>query len=81
MRLIEKIFVTKQKKLEDEVNKSRIVPERAKLTWLDHMQSVIYRSYNHNITIAFFLRHKLRQTYRCKYEYNLIKNLPTHLKD
>ena len=40
------------------------------------MQSVTYRSRDHDITIAFPLRRELRQT--CRYEYNLVKNLPTH---
>ena len=53
--------------------------KRAKLTWLDHMQPVIYRSYDHDIIIAFPLRHELRQT--CRYECSLVKNLPTHLGD
>ena len=42
------------------------------------MQPVIYRSRNYDIIIAFTLRYELYQTCRCKYEYNLVKNLPTH---
>ena len=42
------------------------------------MKYVIYKSHNHNITIAFPLRYKLRQM--CKYEYSLLKNLLTYWK-
>ena len=35
-------------------------------------------SYDHNIIIAFPLRHELRQTYGCRYECSLVKNLPTN---
>ena len=79
MKLIEKRLVIRREKLEDEVNESYVGQERVKLTWLDHVQSVIYRSRDHNITIAFPLRRKLRQT--CKYECSLVKNIPTHLED
>ena len=51
---------------------------RIKLKWQDHVQPVIYRSRDHDITIIFPFRRKLRQIYRRKYEYNLVKNLPTH---
>ena len=44
--------------------------------WLDHVQLVIYKSHDHDIIIAFSLKHKLRQT--CRYEYSLIKNLSTY---
>ena len=47
-------------------------------SWLDCMQPVIYKSCDHDIIIAFSLRHELRQTYRGRYEYNLIKNLLTY---
>ena len=48
--------------------------------WLDHVQPVICRSRDHDITIAFSLRREFRRTCRCRYryEYNLVKNLPTH---
>ena len=39
---------------------------------------MICRFLDHDITIVFSLRHKLYQTYRCKYECSLVKNLPTH---
>ena len=44
------------------------------------MQLVIYRFRNQDIIIAFPLRRELCQTCRgrCKYECNLVKNLPTH---
>ena len=42
------------------------------------MQPVICRSLDHDITIAFLLRCEPRQTYRYRYECNLVKNLPTH---
>ena len=44
------------------------------------MQSVIYRSLNHDIKIAFLLRHELRQACRCRCECNLLKNLSTFWK-
>ena len=47
-----------------------------KITWQDHVQPVTYKSRDHDITIAFFLRRELRQT--CMYKGNLVKNLPTH---
>ena len=53
---------------------------KVKLTWQDHVQPVIYKSRDHDITIAFSFGRELRQTYRCRYEYNLVKNLPTHWK-
>ena len=40
------------------------------------MQPMIYKSHNHDITIAFPFRRELRQM--CKYECNLVKNLPTN---
>ena len=49
---------------------------KVKLTWQDHVQPVIYRSRDHDITITFPLRRELRRT--CRYECNLVKNLPTH---
>ena len=42
------------------------------------MQPVIYRSRNYDIIIAFLLRQELCQTYKYKYECNLVENLPTH---
>ena len=45
------------------------------LTWLDHVQPVICRSRNYDITIAFLFRRELCQT--CRYECSLVKNLPT----
>ena len=42
------------------------------------MQPVIYRSHNHDITIAFPLKRELLQIYKYRYECNLVKNLPTH---
>ena len=50
MRLIEEGLVTRRKRLEDEVYKSRVIWEGAKLTWLDDVQPVIYRSRDHDIT-------------------------------
>ena len=73
MRLIEKRLVTRRERLEDEVDKSRIGQEKAKLMLLDHVQSMIYRSRDYNITIIFPLRRELRQMYR--YECSLVKNL------
>ena len=46
--------------------------------WQDYVQPVIYRSYDHDITIAFLSRHELCQACRFRYEYNLIKNLSTY---
>ena len=37
-------------------------------------------SHDHDITIAFPLRHELRQTYGYRYECSLVKNLPIHWK-
>ena len=51
---------------------------RFKVTWQDHVQLVIYRSCDHDITIAFPLKRELRQTCRYRYECNLVKNLPTY---
>ena len=45
------------------------------------MQPVIYRSFVHNMTIAFLLRRELRQMYKCKYEFSFIKNLPTQWRE
>ena len=56
----------------DEVGKSRV----SWLTWLDHVQPMIWRSRDHDITIAFPFRRKLHWIYR--YECSLVKNLPTH---
>ena len=36
--------------------------------------------HDHDITIAYLLRRKLRQMYRCRYECGLLKNLPTYWK-
>ena len=47
-----------------------------KLTWLDYVQPVICKSHDNDIIIAFPLKRELRQT--CRYEYSLIKNLPTY---
>ena len=44
---------------------------------ISHVQPVICRSLDHDITIAFPLRRELRRTYRCRYECSLVKNLPT----
>ena len=44
------------------------------------MQPVICKSRDHDITIAFPLEHELCRTYRCRYEYSLVKNLSTHLE-
>ena len=48
-----------------------------KLTRLDHMEPVICRSHDHDITIASPLRRELRRAYRCRYECCLVKNLST----
>ena len=61
-------------------DKSHIGRVRVKLTWQDDVQPVTYRSRDHDITIAFSFRRELRQTYRSKYEFNLVKNLPTDEK-
>ena len=45
---------------------------------ISHVQPVIYRSLNYDITIVFPLRRETRLTYRYRYECNLIKNLLTH---
>ena len=45
---------------------------------ISHVQPVICRSFDHNITIAFPLRRELRQTCRYRYECSLVKTLPTH---
>ena len=58
----------------DEIIKSRV----DWLTWLNHVQCVICRSHDLNIIIFFSLRHKLRWSYRCRYEYSLVQNLSTH---
>ena len=39
---------------------------------------MICKFYDHNITIAFPLRHELCQIYRYRYECNLVKNLSTY---
>ena len=41
---------------------------------------MICKSLDHDIIIAFSLKHELRQTYRYKYGYkcSLVKNLQTH---
>ena len=44
----------------------------------DDVQSMICRSHDFDIIIAFFLKYKLRQMYRYKYEYSLVKNLLTY---
>ena len=63
----------------DEVGRSRAGWVMIKLTWLDHVEPVICRSRDHNITIAFPLRRKLRRT--CRYECSLVKNLPTQWRE
>ena len=65
-------------KIKEKVDKSCIGRMRIKLTWQDHVQYVIYKSNNYDITIAFSSRRKLRQTYRFNYECKLVKNLPTY---
>ena len=60
----------------DEVGKSRAGWVMIKLTWLDHVEPVICKSRDHDITIAFSLGRELRRT--CKYKCSLVKNLPTH---
>ena len=44
------------------------------MIWVNHM----IESHGYDITIAFSLRRELWQTYGCRYEYSLVKNLPTH---
>ena len=44
----------------------------------DDVQPMICRSCDHDITIVFPYGRELRQTYKCRYEYSLIKNLQTH---
>ena len=58
----------------DEVIKSRV----DWLTWLNHVQPVIYESRDHDIITAFSLRRELRQTYKYRYKCSLVKNLLTH---
>ena len=45
------------------------------------MQSVICKSFDYDITIAFLLRYELRRTckYKYRYECSLVKNLLTYL--
>ena len=69
----------RRKRLEDKIDKSCVGRKRVKLTWLNHAQLVIYKSCDHDITIAFPLRCELHQT--CRYKCSLIKNLSTHLGD
>ena len=47
---------------------------------ISYVQPVICRSLDHDITIAFPLRHDLRQTYRYRYRYecSLVKNPPIY---
>ena len=47
---------------------------------IGHMQPVICRPFDHDITIAFPLRRVLRQICKCRYRYecSCVKNLPTH---
>ena len=42
---------------------------------ISHVQPVICKFLDHDITIAFPLRRELRQTYRYRYVCNLVKNL------
>ena len=42
------------------------------------MQPVICRSCDRDITIAFPLKREFCQTYRCKDECSVVKNLSTH---
>ena len=69
----------RQGRLEDEVDKSHVGQERVKLTWLNHVQLVISKSRDYDITIAFPLKCEIRQM--CRYECNLVKNLLTYLGD
>ena len=39
---------------------------------------MIYKSLDHDITIVFLFRRKLRQTYKYRYGCSLVKNLPTY---
>ena len=55
MKLIEGGLITRRGRLKDEVDKSRVSQESAKLTWLDHVHLVIYRSYDHNITPNLYI--------------------------
>ena len=50
---------------------------------ISHMQLVICKSLDYDITIAFSLKYELRQTCRCrhKYESSLVKNLPNCWKN
>ena len=52
-----------------------------KLMWLDHVEPVISKSRDHDITIAFPFRRELRRAYRCRYECSLVKNLPTQWRE
>ena len=54
--------------------------EDKRMEIISHMQTVIYRSLDHDITIAFPLRRELCQTYKYRYECSLIKNLSIHWK-
>ena len=72
----DKVEVCKILEWKDDVGKSCASWVMIKLSWLDQVEPVICRSRDHDITIAFLLRHELRQT--CKYECSLVKNLLTH---
>ena len=65
MRLIERGLIAVVRKVE--IDKSR---------GLDHVRFVIYKFRDHDITIVFPLRYKLRQI--CRYECSLVKNFPTN---
>ena len=64
----------------NEVGKSRAGWVMINLTWLDHVEPVICRSRDYDITIVFPFRRELRRAYRCRYECSLVKNLSTHWK-
>ena len=66
--------------MKDEVDKSRVSQIRIKITWLDHIQPMTYKSHNYDIIISFSFRYELRQTCRYRYECNLVKNLLIHWK-
>ena len=60
----------------NDVDKSCISRKKTKFTWLDHVQLMIYRSRNHDITIVFPFEREL--SWMCRHENSLVENLLTH---
>ena len=65
--------------MNDKVDKSYAAWIMVKLTRLDYMQLVIYKSHNHNIIIVFSLGYGLYQIHRYRYKCNFGKKLPNLL--